>query len=131
MRPFPPCFAKAGDVNQGMVSCLVQNGLHSAPKTAHACRAALVLASAAERLGNLLRSQAQGPRDTRLAGAGLAAALGGLFKCQGTDPAGVLVADQVEAAALVEARYAVRFMMESLFPGVVLREGGTSCKQHA
>jgi hypothetical protein len=90
-----------------------------------------VLASAAERLGNLLRSQAHGPQDTRLAGAGLAAALSGLFKCQGTDPAGVLVADQVEAAALVEARYAVRFMMESLFPGVVLREGGTSCMQHA
>jgi hypothetical protein len=66
----------------------------------HACRAALVLACAADRLGDLLRSQGKGKEDTQLG-------------------------DHVLVAALVEARSAVRFMMESLLPGVLLVDVGT------
>jgi hypothetical protein len=58
-----------------------------------AYRGALVLASAADQLGSLLRSKGKGPEDIR-------------------------VADSILVMALLEARYAVRFMMESLLPGV-------------
>jgi hypothetical protein len=60
-----------------------------------ACRAALVLASAADQLGSLLRSKGKGQEDTRLV-------------------------DTILIAALLEARYAVRFMMESLWPSSVM-----------
>jgi hypothetical protein len=58
-----------------------------------ACRAALVLASSAERLTDLLKSLGKGVEEYGLPGS-------------------------VMVSATVEARYAVRFMMESLFPGL-------------
>jgi hypothetical protein len=70
---------------------LVHTCVHESPT----CRAALVLASSAERLYDLLIMKEKDSEDAKLA-------------------------HSVMAAALVEARYALRFMMASLFPGALL-----------